>query len=161
MLSGQIHLLINVQKNIMKFIKTGKYLLLTFFILIACFWWGTLFCCMFGPYLMFLIGEGMTKVVSFSIIPIVGITYWVLFRIDKRKNKINVQLTTKDKNSKIALFMGILAFCMSPFGFAGQLHWKGDNMPPVLSGSLCLIFGIFLIWPYLENRKQVQPYTKR
>jgi len=133
--------------------KLGKYLLLTFFILIVCFWWGTLFYGLFGPYLIALIGEGVSKVVSFSIVPIVVIAYWVLFRIYKRDNRIKDQLT-KDQNSKIALFMGILAFCMSPFGFAGQLHWKGDNMPPVLGGSFCLIFGIFLIWPYLKNRNQ-------
>lgn len=138
----------------MKLIKPGIYLLLTIFILLVCFWWGTLFYGLFGPYLSALLGKSITILVAFSIIPIAAIIYWFLFRAEKRDNSIRDKLTAKDCNRKLALFMGILAFCMSPFGFAGQLDWKGDNMPPVLGGSLCLIFGLFLIWPYLKNRRK-------
>lgn len=107
-----------------------------------------------GPILIEKIGELYTKlvVILIAFVAIIGFLHFTRnenepeSRIASKSNRLS---GTEPKRRYHLLIMAIMAFIMTPFGFAGVLESRGHGyLPPLWGGSLCLISGIFLLYSY-------------
>ena len=112
-----------------------------------------------GPILIEKIGELYTKLVVMLVVLAVFIGFLHItrnenestLRIDSNPNRLN---GGEPKRRYGLLIMAIMAFIMTPFGFAGVLESRGHGyLPPLWGGSLCLISGVFLLYSYFRKRE--------
>ena len=58
----------------------------------------------------------------------------------------------KKKRSKFKLLLSVLAFLMTPYGYAGELTMRSKNISPIYAGSLCLVCGIMMLISWYKNK---------
>ena len=113
-----------------------------------------------GPILIDKIGGLYTKLVVMliALAVLIGFLNFTrnenepISRIDPNPNRIS---GGEPKRRYGLLIMAILAFIMTPFGFAGVLEPPRGHgyLPPLWGGSLCLISGVFLLYSYFRKRE--------
>ena len=113
----------------------------------------------FGPILIEKIGGLYTKLVVMviALAVLIGFLHFTRnendhsSRIDRNTNRLS---GSEPKGRYGLLIMAILAFIMTPFGFAGVLETRGSGyLPPLWGGSLCLISGVFLLYSFFRKRE--------
>ena len=111
-----------------------------------------------GPILVDKIGAAHTRIAAISI---TFVLVWVFVYLLRNKNepirKMNPDINGfgggKPRRRYRLLCFAVMAFLMTPFGFAGVLESRGGGyLPPLWGGGLCLASGIILISLYLKKR---------
>jgi hypothetical protein len=63
-----------------------------------------------------------------------------------------MRLNKETKRSKFDLTLAIIALLMTPYGYAGELTMRSKNIPPLYTGTLCLICSMVLFVRWYKSK---------
>lgn len=95
-----------------------------------------------GPIVIDTLGIIKTKLIAIVLSCLILMVYGKMMFFYKE-----VPPEVQPKNRKIKdIVLTCICFALAPFGFTGQLSYRGEAFGPMFGGILCLLFGVYFLY---------------